>query len=362
MEYRAIAVTDLHFDPDNPRIPPLVDAADDSQVLDWMLSDAGLVELMGSIAVKGFFPAEPLLVMPNPAGPGYLVLEGNRRLAAVRLLLEPDLAPQRKNAVAAVADEVVDRAQLQALPCAIFELREKVLDYLGFRHITGVKQWEPEAKARYMQSLYARHIPDAGEEVYRLIARIIGSRADYVSRLLASLRLHEAIVADAELQRTLAEDNKPYSLVTLAVTYRAVNDYLNIEKLEGMDPDRVNKEHLRNLAVWMFHEKADIGRTQLGDSHNMKLLAQALSHEEGELALRRGDTVEEAAAATVNVDELLIRALRQARDRLLGAQRLLHRAAITGTTFDALDELSELLDQIRDASRRKARRDERERV
>ena len=145
------SVADLRFDPSNPRIPTDVDPSDEQAVLDWMLQDAGLVELMGSIAVNGFFPAEPLLITPADTGTGYWVLEGNRRLAAVKLLLEPERAPRRKAAVAMTAAEVTDHDALRRLPCVEFASRREVLDYLGYRHITGIKEWEPAAKARYLR-------------------------------------------------------------------------------------------------------------------------------------------------------------------------------------------------------------------
>jgi hypothetical protein len=362
VDYRSIAVQDLHFDPDNPRIPTDIDGSDDTQVTEWMLKDAGLVELMGSIAAKGFFPAEPLLITDREDGSGFTVLEGNRRLAAVRLLLDPDSAPQRGKAVSTVSSEVSDRSSLQHLPCAVFGSRDEVLDYLGFRHVTGVKQWEPEAKARYIEALYQRHLPEAGDDVYRLIARLIGSRSDYVARLLASLHLHEQICKDDELQELLADDEVPYSLVTLAVTYRAITSYLNIDSLEEIKQAAVDPERLRDLATWMYHVQPALGRTQLGESHSMKLLAQAITQDEGIDALKRGETVEEAAAATVNADELMIRALRQSRDRLLAAQRLLHRVTVTPVTLDVLNELEDLLDQMQSAVRRKVKRAERDSV
>ena len=182
-------VSDLRFDPGNPRIPTDVDPTDEQAVLDWMLQDAGLVELMGSIAVNGFFPAEPLLITPAETGSGYWVLEGNRRLAAVKLLLEPDRAPRRKAAVAVAAAEISDRDALMRLPCVAFGTRREVLDYLGYRHITGIKSGSrrprPDICVNFITSTSSAVVSD----VYRKIARIIGSRSDYVMRLLGSLRL-----------------------------------------------------------------------------------------------------------------------------------------------------------------------------
>lgn len=355
IDYSSIPVTDLHFDPRNPRIPAGIDPSDDQAVLDWMLQDAGLVELMGSIAVKGFFPAEPLLVTPREAESGYWVLEGNRRLAAVTLILEPERAPRRRNAVNAMAEQAVRREALRSLPSAIFQRREDVLDYLGYRHITGIKQWEPAAKARYLEELYMKYKISAGEGVYRKIARIIGSRADYVSRLLGALRLYELVVDDPE-GLALQEEEVAFSLLTLSLNYSSVAAYLGLPSLNQEAFDKVDREKLRHLATWLYVEQPDLGRTQLGDSRNMKFLAASVGHEEGLEALLRGEPVEEAARATIDVDALFLRALRTSRDRLLSAQSLLHRVRVTDTDIETLEEVEELAGEMAVSARRRQRR------
>ena len=310
---------------------------------------------MGSIAEKGYFPAEALLVMPRPTGSGYLVLEGNRRLAAVSLLLNPERAPRRRNAVLEAAARA-DRNQLTSLPCAVFDRRGEVLDYLGYRHITGIKQWEPSAKARYLDSLYQEHVLAAGAEVYRKIARIIGSRADYVSRLLGALRLFEMIFDERE-RLDFSEEEVSFSLLTLALNYSAVIKFLGLTTLAQESFADVKRENLRALATWLFAERPDIGRTQLGDSRNMKLLAAAVAHPEGLRALQSGETAEEAASATLDVGDLFLRSLRNAKSRLLSAQSLLHRAPVSTVAIDLLDEIEDLASQLSAAAVRKQRRD-----
>ncbi|WAC67207.1 hypothetical protein OVA14_05550 [Agrococcus sp. SL85] len=360
IDFQTIELEHLYFDPENPRLPLSVDGDDERQVLEWMLDDAGLVELMGSIAVNGYFAAEPLLVTKRKSGDGYWVLEGNRRLAAVRLLNEPSLAPIRRQAVHKIAHEVADGVELTNLPCAVFERREDVLDYLGYRHITGVKQWEPEAKARYLQSLYLLHRDSAGGDIYRVIARLIGSRSDYVVRLLASLALHDQMRTDQRLAQQLAASAIPFSLLTLAMSYETIVKYLGLDALEvavvESEQGPADAEALRDVATWLYRELPDLGRTQLGESHNMKLLAQSLSNDRGVDALRNGEIVEEAARASIDPDALIVRAIRQSIERLVIAQSLLHRSEVTDATLQAVEEIEDLVDQLGGAIRRKAKR------
>lgn len=348
MEYQIaqLPLNELHFDPENPRIPSHVDASDDQDVLGWMLGDAGLVELMGSIAVKGFFPAEPLLVTnAEGTGGGHWVLEGNRRLAAVTLLLEPGRAPKRKNAVAAMAEELVDADSLQVIPCVVFRDRSDVLDYLGYRHITGIKQWEPAAKARYLRSLYVEHLPERGPQVYKYIARLIGSRSDYVQRLLVALHLHD-LIASSEVDILVNEEDVKFSLLTLSLNYKSIVAYLGLESMSEESFQSINLTHVANLATWLYVDSPFLNRTQLGDSRNMRLLAAAVSRPEGLAALERGESVEEAAKATLDATKLLMRALTVARERLLYAQAQLHRAELDELVMGTIEELITLTEQI----------------
>ncbi|KZM33684.1 ParB N-terminal domain-containing protein [Oerskovia enterophila] len=351
--FRTIAVDELLFDPLNPRIPNSLDAGDDQAVLDWMLEDAGLVELMGSIATKGFFPAEPLLVIPGDLGK-FLVLEGNRRLAAVKLLREPSLAPRRKIAVQQMANAVANADTLENLPCAVFQDRSDVLDYLGYRHITGIKQWEPAAKARYMQTLYDAHVTTQGDQVYRYIARLIGSKQDYVKRLLGALRLHERIAGPSG-QSGVA--NTSFSLLTLALNYTSITEFLGLDSLDQSSFDSVDEGRLLQLSRWLYTTDPIRDRTQLGDSRNMRLLAAAVSTTGGIAALERGDTAEEAARASIDPSELFRQSIRSARDRLISAQAVLHTVSVTDSILSSLEELEEIASQIGALARRKQRRD-----
>ena len=177
------------FDPENPRLPSDVDKKEDGKIIEYMLKDASLLELMKSIAESGYSHSEPLLIVPV-SNANFIVVEGNRRLAALKLLSNPGMATVRKNSV----DEVVStkRYNHNSVPCIKHNKRDDILDYLGYRHITCVKSWGALEKARYVEQLFRKHkINGMDDENYKILARMIGSRADHVGRLLSSLTLYE---------------------------------------------------------------------------------------------------------------------------------------------------------------------------
>lgn len=94
-QYLVLPLDKLHLDPENPRLPKGVRTADESAILQWMLVNGCLPGLMESIVSSEYCYAEPLLVVP--AQDGYVVVEGNRRLAALRRLHKPEWLPCAKD-------------------------------------------------------------------------------------------------------------------------------------------------------------------------------------------------------------------------------------------------------------------------
>lgn len=90
-----VAVTELHHDLANVRHPEKHSQKD---VIAWMFEEhqKEIVRLAEDIAEKGLSPIELPLVMKAEDGHGYTVLEGNRRLTALKLLINPHFAPNDK--------------------------------------------------------------------------------------------------------------------------------------------------------------------------------------------------------------------------------------------------------------------------
>lgn len=133
----------LHLDPENPRLPKGMRTADESAILQWMLVNGCLPGLMESIVSSGYCYAEPLLVVP--AQDGYVVVEGNRRLAALRLLHKPELASLREKTIAQIADNA-RRRNILDIPVICCRNRQELPGYMGYRHTSCIKPWAPRGK------------------------------------------------------------------------------------------------------------------------------------------------------------------------------------------------------------------------
>jgi hypothetical protein len=144
-----VAVDRLRFDIKNPRYSsdPLPGRSSDAQIISQLLATADIDELVQSIAANGYIDIEPMVVMPD--GNNFIVLEGNRRLAAILLLSNSELARECGFTAPPITDEVAHT--LKELTVYAVDKREEARDFIGFKHINGPHRWDALAKARYGQ-------------------------------------------------------------------------------------------------------------------------------------------------------------------------------------------------------------------
>jgi ParB-like nuclease domain len=315
---------ELHFDPLNPRLPETIDGSDEEDVLGWMLDDASLADLVGSIAAQGYFPGEPLLVVPRKKGGGYTVVEGNRRLAALKLLVNPARAPKRQHTVAEIAANAVHKPELA--PTLEFPERDAILEYLGYRHITGVKEWEPLAKARYAYQLWGRTTGASDAARFRKLATTIGSgkRADYVARLITAFMLYQRVEDESffELQG-VGPETINFSFFLVALNHSSVVRFLGLKSSQDPTLKGLTKRHLKELVDWMFRVR-DNGATLLGESRNMRLLGRVVDNERALAALRAGEPLVSAVTLTGEPNDIFADEVREGRDNLATAQSQQH--------------------------------------
>lgn len=295
-----IPIAQLDFDPENPRF---YDGTRTHQIEDEsikrMMEQENIDELVSSIGNQGFFPGEPLLVAPDPHGqPGrYIVVEGNRRLAALRVLngmVPRTLLTKSLSDAVATASEKPD-----AVECFQFPTRKEVLKYLGFRHISGPRRWEPLSKARYLADLIRNFYAHLDLEAQlRAVAKDIGSRRDYVAQLLTALNLYDRArhARFYDLQR-VEESDISFSLLSTALSYTNIVTFLNLPRRDAVSVDAVNDAHAKELLSWMFAQN-ERGETVLGESRRLKQLSAVVGSERAVTELRKHHDLDQAYVYT----------------------------------------------------------------
>jgi hypothetical protein len=175
-ENRAIPVADLVVDNRNPRLEEGIDSH--VAALHSMLrhQNRKILALAADIVENGVNPAERLIVMADTEGPGaaeaaapgsgasppsarFIVLEGNRRVTALKLLETPSIAKHVVSSAMlakfqALSARYVARP-IQTMDCVIVSRREDASHWMTLRHQSGREGAGVEAWGALEQERFA---------------------------------------------------------------------------------------------------------------------------------------------------------------------------------------------------------------
>jgi hypothetical protein len=320
-------------------------------------------EVAMSIAVSGYWGQEPLVVAEEKGK--HVVIEGNRRLAAVRALVDPAIAKSVGTVLGTnLKPEIL--ATLDPLP-AIKTTRLLSWRYLGFKHVNGPARWGSYAKAEYIRRVHSEYEISLPE-----IARQIGDRHRTVQRLYRALM----VLSQAEKQKAYSLDdrakkNLSFSHLYTGLDYDGFQGFLDLqsEEQEGDTPVPANKlENLKQLLIWLFgsqrEKKTPIIRSQNPDLRN---LDKVLKSDEARRALLRGSSLDDAVILADPAKDRLRAALLDAKSLLQTARGIVSEAyegeedilRTSGTVAEVADslykELSSEYESRRSGAKRKAR-------
>jgi ParB-like nuclease domain len=355
-QVRKIPTRQLRFDPQNPRFFRLNEkAADTSVVLEEMLDDESVQDLMLSIGSKGYFPGEPLLVVPDDSD-GFLVIEGNRRLAAVKLL-NSDLQPpeNRKKSVRQRREESIVSAPKE-LPCIVYPERKEILKYLGYRHITGVKQWDSLSKAQYLLQLKQEFYSTLDKPLQlKSLAADIGSKPAYVGQLLCALELYTKALGPKKdfLGLPIRQEDIEFSYITTALGYRELTEWLGLEDKSDHEMPKVKLENIKKIFGWLF-SKDQTGKTIVGESRNIGKLAKIVSKKDALSNLESSQNIEDAYLYTDGNEEALSTLFQHARKKIEAVWAMIGNSdALTDIHLKEAEGLRQRTNDIRNAIRNK---------
>lgn len=311
-------VGDLLLDPMNPRLSLDANSGQET-ILRKLYNEEALDELAMSFARNGYFWEEPLVAVPATQSNGkYTVVEGNRRLGAIKLLLDKRL--QKKLGVTDFPELPTERVpEFHAVPTVLYGSRDEVVPYLGFRHITGVKTWDPYAKARYIANLV-----ESGRAISE-IEEAIGDSGRTVKKLYQAFVVHRQIRDDLDIDDKDLRDN--FSLLEVALGQQSIKKRLGIPReLPNSRIDRIvpneELEKLGEMVSWIYGNKAH-GQTRIiSDSRQISSrLAPVVADEDSYQYLHKTRDLEGAYERSGGERQFLLRQLTSARrsvERALG--------------------------------------------
>lgn len=145
----------LLLDKDNPRFGFQDRGSSQAGILDVIVEKFGVDDVLSSLAVNGYFAAEPMVCRAKKGAKKATVAEGNRRLAACLILVGDKKASNQAARTQQFQPiwEEHGKKPIDPVPVIIFgpdEDEQALLSYLGVRHISSAQPWDSYAKAAWV--------------------------------------------------------------------------------------------------------------------------------------------------------------------------------------------------------------------
>ena len=148
--HKMIPISKLMVNPSNPRFEPV---QDQGQAIQTMLSQAkkSIKALANDIAKSGLNPIKIIAVVPN--GQKYIVLEGNRRIIALKLLNNPGMT--QDVSIQSFFKKLKANYQIpSSVYCTVFDNKAEskhwiILEHTGQNNGVGVVSWNTIQQARF---------------------------------------------------------------------------------------------------------------------------------------------------------------------------------------------------------------------
>ena len=276
-KYRRVPVEILKFDPNNPRFGGTAKGLSQPEILNLLEQTPHYAkELVPSLVENGFIDYEPLVVREKDGR--LIVIEGNRRLAAVQYILShPD----------DFSEEI--REKFKKIPVLKFsgeheeESQEDAIRvYLGIHHLFGFREWPAESKAKFLD----QHIRTA-RDLQKLVKEM-GYGKSELERYLIPYRLRK----HGE-KKVWSIPVKDFWTFGEAINRPAIKEYLKLEvdqkTLQIKDYDH---KKLKLLLGFLY----GIGGTErrITETRQIGILAKVLGSKKASEALEKGSSLEEA--------------------------------------------------------------------
>jgi len=177
VDYLELTIDEFLLDEENPRLGSV---GSQSEALDALLklNQSHFRNLMLSIKRNGLDPGDSLYVIESDEPEDFVVLDGNRRVAAMKVLAQPDLLDgtdasdaMKKSLVRTASD--FNREAVEPIRCVKFDDRASAYDWIYRRH-TG--EMDGEGRIQWGRTEIQRF---TGDRSVLDVIDFVGRNADY---------------------------------------------------------------------------------------------------------------------------------------------------------------------------------------
>lgn len=370
-EIQKIPINQISLDTKNPRLVEfgITSKSHEKEIIEILWNEMAVNELMYSIVSNGFWEYEPLILMRE--GDKYIAVEGNRRLAAVKLIHgidKPKGVRVPEHILSKIDPNLIEKTK--ELPAILIDDRKESWHYLGFKHVNGPAKWGSFAKAKYIAQVHNDFDVPIDEIAYQ-----IGDTHKTSLKLFQALMVLEQAksVGVYNYEEDFTTPRLYFSHLHTGLQRKGIKEFLSIKDAEAEEKSPIpkkNEEDLGLLLKWLFGFKLD-GVPPIISSQNpdLKHLDQILQNKEATIALKRGETLaaayEESRPSEALFEENLLAAkknLMNARAYVTtgykGEESILQAAdSVAQLAYDLYEEMDRVFrDQSKQSSRKRYRK------
>lgn len=187
-------VDELHLDPQNVRLET-TSTQIEADIIEDLFDNEGAFELVEAISQIGYLTHEIPIVVKQRGK--YIVVEGNRRLAALKAIQNPMIVPGYQSRVTALAKSMgAQRDKLKQIEVLVAPNRQHANQVIAALHTSNPrKSWTPARQAAFFQAQI-----DAGRKYKDLLTRYPTIDVPkFVLRARLVNRMKAAVKSDADL-------------------------------------------------------------------------------------------------------------------------------------------------------------------
>ena len=338
----------LLLDFDNPRFNLGPDVKTQADIANNLVMSYDVFTLAESIAGNGFFANEPLVAIASATDGLFTVVEGNRRLTALKGLCQPSFRSQLYNPEK--WEELARDSKVSGLtevPVIIVKEREKATSMMGYRHISGITGWDPLAQARFVAKLI-----DTDGLSFEDASKTVGkSKAD-----VSTMYRNQGIARQAEeLGYSASTIEAKFTYLTVAMGH-GLRNFVGAQTGNSIEIGKnpIDDEHLAQLDEmlgWLYGKGDEPPAVK--ESREIGKLAKVVANDTGVSILRETGSLKDAEeamkAAGLNPYERLTNRLKSTLAAAEGAADDILDFSTDQAVRDKVAEIVEAVSALEDA-------------
>lgn len=293
LEAQKIFLDNIYLDPNNPRFwterhgrmisdEKIPESNTQKLTKERMNSPQyAVADLRNSILRNGFLGLDRVVVRPIQGyGEKYVVVEGNRRITALKILKEQILEES-------IDEDGINEEQLYALSKSIDEIEvlvykgsERDISWLlqGIRHISGIKDWEPAQRARLVAQQLEQVSGEAKKTNFTTVGQMFGLNAKQVGRLYRAYKALEQMRRDDEYGAKA--ENSHFSLLEEAHKNLAVRNWLDWNDAEY---EFKNENNLKLFYSWILKDDENENKERISNPRHIQALSTLIEKKRDDL-------------------------------------------------------------------------------